>query len=88
MRPLSTVEKAVEFARKHSTLSWYDYMYYRVMERFKGVNELSIEAGDMEDLLKKSEYLDIKDYIEEVRSKEDEQKAKQEQAASKARNRR
>lgn len=75
------------FARKHSTLTWYDYLYYRVMERFKGVNELSIESGDMEDLLKKSEYLDIRDYIEEVQNKESEQKAQQERAASQARTR-
>lgn len=40
------------------------------MERFKGVNELTIESGDMEDLLKKNEYLDMQDFVEEARAKD------------------
>ncbi|UZZ64198.1 hypothetical protein A73_135 [Escherichia phage A73] len=42
------------------------------MEKFKGVNELSIESGDMEDLLKKNEYIDIQEYLEGVQDKEKE----------------
>lgn len=55
------------------------------MERFKGVDDISIESGDMEDLLKKNEYLDIRDYIEETQQKEAERERKREEAASKAR---
>uniref|UniRef100_UPI003D4A9293 hypothetical protein n=1 Tax=Escherichia coli TaxID=562 RepID=UPI003D4A9293 len=52
------------------------------MERFKGVNEISIEAGDMEDLLKKNEYLDIQDFVQEAKQKDIEQAQKNaEQAA-------
>lgn len=50
------------------------------MERFKGVNEISIESGDMEDLLKKNEYLDIQDFVQDVQQK-DLDKARQESAA-------
>lgn len=57
------------------------------MERFKGVNELSIEAGDMEDLLKKNEYLDIRDFVEDVQSKEQAIQQRQEQAAADAKRR-
>lgn len=60
----------MEYARKNSSLKWYDYLYLRVMERFKGVNELSIEAGDMEDLLKKNEYLDMQDFVNEAKEKD------------------
>lgn len=63
-------------------MKWYDYLYFRVMERFKGVNELSIESGDMEDLLKKNEYLDIQDYLEGAQEKEKEyERQRQEQEA-------
>lgn len=52
------------------------------MERFKGVNELSIESGDMEDLLKKNEYLDIQDFVQEAKQKDiDQARKNQEQAA-------
>ncbi|QPI18068.1 hypothetical protein POP15_020 [Pectobacterium phage POP15] len=52
------------------------------MERFKGVNELSIESGDMEDLLKKNEYLDIQDFVQEAQQKDiDQARKNQEQAA-------
>ena len=52
------------------------------MERFKGVNEISIESGDMEDLLKKNEYLDIQDFVEEAQTKETEQARKQAEIAA------
>ncbi|QQG33324.1 hypothetical protein [Pectobacterium phage PcCB7V] len=52
------------------------------MERFKGVNEISIEAGDMDDLLKKNEYLDIQDFVQEAKQKDIDQARKNaEQAA-------
>jgi len=52
------------------------------MERFKGVNELSIEAGDMEDLLKKNEYLDIQDFVQEAQQKDiDQARRNSDQAA-------
>lgn len=70
------MERALEYARKNSSLKWYDYLYYRVMERFKGVNEISIEAGDMEDLLKKNEYLDIQDFVQEAQQKDIDQARK------------
>ena len=80
--PLSTVEKAIEYARKNSSLKWYDYLFFRVMERFKGVNDISIEAGDMDDLLKKNEYLDIQDFVQEAKQKDIDQARKNaEQAA-------
>lgn len=66
------MERALEYCRKNSSLKWYDYLYFRVMEKFKGVNELSIESGDMEDLLKKNEYIDIQEYLEGVQDKEKE----------------
>lgn len=52
------------------------------MERFKGVNDISIEAGDMDDLLKKNEYLDIQDFVQEAKQKDIDQARKNaEQAA-------
>lgn len=58
------------------------------MERFKGVNELSIESGDMEDLLKKNEYLDIQDYLEGAQDKDREyERQRQEEEARLARKR-
>lgn len=66
------MERALEYCRKNSSLKWYDYLYFRVMEKFKGVNEISIESGDMEDLLKKNEYIDIQEYLEGVQEKEKE----------------
>ncbi len=52
------------------------------MERFKGVNEISIESGDMDDLLKKNEYLDIQDFVQEAQQKDiDQARKNQEQAA-------
>jgi hypothetical protein len=56
------------------------------MERFKGVNEISIEAGDMEDLLKKNEYLDIQDFVQEAKDRDIEQARKN--AEIQARNKR
>lgn len=82
------MEKAVEYTRKNSSLKWYDYLYMRVMERFKGVNELSIEAGDMEDLLKKNEYLDIKDFVDAADQRDREAKAAEEQRKAAALGRR
>ncbi|QUL77282.1 hypothetical protein A71_120 [Escherichia phage A7_1] len=58
------------------------------MEKFKGVNELSIESGDMEDLLKKNEYIDIQEYLEGVQEKEKEyerQRMEQQEAQLKRR---
>lgn len=52
------------------------------MERFKGVNEVSLEAGDMEDLLKKNEYLDIQDFIQEAKQKDIEQAQKNSELAA------
>ncbi len=54
------------------------------MERFKGVDDISIESSDMEELLKKNEYLDIRDYIQEVQQKEDERERKKAEAAAKS----
>lgn len=56
------------------------------MERFKGVNEISLEAGDMEDLLKKNEYLDIQDFVQEAKDRDIEQARKN--AEIQARNKR
>ncbi|WWT49278.1 hypothetical protein [Escherichia phage vB_EcoM-LTH01] len=78
----------MEYCRKNSSLKWYDYLYFRVMEKFKGVNELSIESGDMEDLLKKNEYIDIQEYLEGVQEKEKEyerQRMEQQEAQLKRR---
>lgn len=55
------------------------------MERFKGIDDVSIESEDMEELLKKNEYLDIRDYIEETQTKEAERQRKKDEAAAKAR---
>lgn len=82
------MERALEYCRKNSSLKWYDYLYFRVMEKFKGVNELSIESGDMEDLLKKNEYIDIQEYLEGVQEKEKEyerQRMEQQEAQLKRR---
>lgn len=58
------------------------------MENFKGSSELTIEAGDMEDLLKKNEYLDMKEFVESADQREKEEQQKREQAAARAKNRR
>jgi len=55
------------------------------MERFKGVNELSLESGDMEDLLKKNEYLDIQDFVQEAKQKDIDEANKQALAANRNR---
>lgn len=78
----------MEYARKHSSLKWYDYLYMRVLERFKGVNDLSIEAGDMEDLLKKNEYLDIQDFVQEAKERDLAHARKMEEQSRSPRNRR
>lgn len=72
----------MEFTRKNSSLKWYDYLYYRVMERFKGVNEMTIEAGDMDDLLRKNEYLDIQDFVQEAQQKDIDQARKNAEIAA------
>lgn len=66
----------------HSSLKWYDYLTYRVMDRFKGVSEVTIEAGDMEDLLKKNEYLDIQDFVQEAKQKDIDQARRNEEIAA------
>lgn len=52
------------------------------MERFNGVNELTIEAGDMEDLLKKNEYLDIQDFVQEAKQKDIDQARRNQEIAA------
>lgn len=52
------------------------------MERFKGVNEISIESGDMDDLLKKNEYLDIQDFVQEAQQKDIDQARKNQELAA------
>jgi hypothetical protein len=58
------------------------------MENFKGASELSIEAGDMEDLLKKNEYLDMKEFVDQAEEREKLEQQKREQAAARANKRR
>lgn len=84
---MAGVEKAVAYTQQHSSLKWYDYIFYRVLNSFKGVTEESIEAGDMADLLKKNEYLDMRDFIEaaDERERKERQRIDEMNAAKKKR---
>lgn len=83
--PLGTVERALKYTQKNSSLKWYDYLRFRVLERFKGMDDESIDSGDMEDLLKKNEYLDIQDFVQEAKNKDVEQARKAQEAADRSR---
>lgn len=78
----------MEYARKHSSLTWFDYLWCRALKGFKGESYISLESADMSYLLKLNEYLDITEFVEEVYDREEELKAKQEAAAAKSKARR
>lgn len=82
------VLRAIEYAQKNSSLSWFDYLWCRALKGFKGENFSSLESADMAYLLKLNEYLDIDDFITETSDRDGEAKAKADAANNKATRRR
>lgn len=80
--------RAIDYARKHSSLTWFDYLWCRALSNFKGENYLSLENADMAYLLKLNEYLDVQDFISDVNDKEETAKANSSRAGNKNRGRR
>lgn len=78
----------MEYARKNSSLSWFDYLWCRALKNFKGESRQSLENADMAYLLKLNEYLDVEEFITEVERRDSEGKAKAEQAAAAAKRKR
>ena len=68
----------MEYARKHSSLTWFDYLWCRALKNFKGESRVSLESADMAYLLKLNEYLDVEDFISEVERRDSDAKAKAE----------
>lgn len=64
----------MDYAKKNSTLTWFDYLWCRALKNFKGESRLSLETGDMSYLLKLNEYLDVEEFIQEAYQKEEEKK--------------
>lgn len=79
------VLRAVKYAKKHSTLGWFDWMYCRVLKNFKGENRESLEGGDMAYLLKLNEYLDVEEFITDTDHKDQEARRKTEANKSRGR---
>lgn len=82
------VQRAIDYAQKNSSLTWFDYLWCRALKGFKGENFSSLESADMEYLLKLNEYLDIDDYITETSDRDNEARDKAAVAANKASRRR
>lgn len=78
----------MEYARKNSSLSWFDYLWCRALENFKGESYYTLEHADMDYLLMLNEYLDIKDFISDVDTKDQQNTAKHEAARAKSKGRR
>lgn len=66
----------MDYAKKNSSLTWFDYLWCRALKNFKGESYMSLESADMEYLLKLNEYLDIEEFITDVNEREEELKAK------------
>lgn len=81
------VLRAIEYTRKNSSLTWFDYLWCRALKGFKGESYTSLESADMAYLLKLNEYLDVEDFINEVHERDMEITAKAD-AAKRTRGRR
>lgn len=75
----------MEYAKKNSSLTWFDYLWCRALKSFKGESYMSLEHADMAYLLKLNEFLDVEEFVNDVHEREEESKAKAAQAASKPR---
>lgn len=75
----------MDYAKKNSSLTWFDYLWCRALKNFKGESYMSLESADMAYLLKLNEYLDVEEFISDVNEREEESKAKAAQATSKSR---
>lgn len=60
----------MDYAKKNSGLTWFDYLWCRALKSFKGENYLSLESADMAYLLKLNEFLDVEDFITDVQEKD------------------
>lgn len=75
----------MDYAKKNSSLTWFDYLWCRALKNFKGESYMSLESADMEYLLKLNEYLDIEEFITDVNEREEESNAKAAPSASRSR---
>ncbi len=66
----------MEYAKKNSSLTWFDYLWCRALKSFKGESYMSLESADMAYLLKLNEYLDIEEFVTDVNDREEQSKAK------------
>lgn len=76
------------YAKKNSSLSWFDYLWCRALKNFKGESYMSLESADMAYLLMLNEYLDVEEFVNDVNQREEDSKARAAQAANKPRRRR
>ena len=76
------VRRAIEYAQKNSSLTWFDYLWCRALKNFKGESYFSLENADMAYLLKLNEYLDVEEFINEVSERDHEAKVKADAAAN------
>uniref|UniRef100_A0AAU8GFP2 Phage protein n=1 Tax=Salmonella phage vB_SEnST11_KE22 TaxID=3161173 RepID=A0AAU8GFP2_9CAUD len=75
----------MDYAKKNSSLTWFDYLWCRALKNFKGESYSSLESADMAYLLKLNEYLDVEEFVSDVHEKEEESKARANQAANRPR---
>ena len=80
--------QASEWARKHSSLSWFDFLWCKVLKGFRGENYESLNSADMDYFLMLCEYLDIEEFLDGVQNKEFEREQEARIAQSKAKRRR
>lgn len=60
----------MEYAKKNSSLTWFDYLWCRALKNFKGENYLSLESSDMAYLLMLNEHIDVEEFINDVDEKD------------------
>lgn len=75
----------MDYAKKNSSLTWFDYLWCRALKNFKGESYMSLESADMAYLLKLNEYLDVEEFISDVNEREEESAAKAAPSASRPR---
>ena len=75
----------MNYARKNSSLTWFDYLWCRALKSFKGESYSSLESADMAYLLKLNEYLDIEEFIQDVQEREEQSAANAAAAANRPR---
>lgn len=75
----------MDYAKKNSSLTWFDYLWCRALKSFKGESFMSLESADMAYLLMLNEYLDVEEFISDVNEKEEESKARATSTANRPR---